>query len=318
MKALQRRITVSRKIRMAAAALPLVSALACTPQAECPEQIVQQPIVTAPCKCAPCETAKTVPLSLSDKLDAVSKSVRDFRSKERDFEDRMRFFDNSRFEDGTKMFPGIAKTIRECPYFDSNEIRFKVSKSLLQMFDENPQNLSSVFQLIEKMPMTIVVQIASLEHNIGDKNRIKLRRRLRSRKLTTLDRMDASASFLLQLEHALKNGDGVQKQSPTPEDWKLLDRDVSSRILYWPVKLWWVNDLQIWDVAYYPDHLARYVCARMRTNFHKTIGGFGNKCPRHLYHFRRQQDQEVTFEQICAELGIEECPSEPLSALDYK
>ncbi|MBU0527664.1 hypothetical protein KKE92_04230 [Candidatus Micrarchaeota archaeon] len=319
MKKIQRTIQFPKKIRMALVALPLVSALACTPQAECPERTVQT-IITAPCecephKCEPCETAKLVSATLSEKLDAVSASVRDFGSQKRSFADHMRFFDNSSFDDGTKMFPGLAKTLRECPYLESNEIRFNISKSLIQMFDENPQKLSNVFQLIEKMPMTIVVQIASLEYNVGDKNRIKLRRRLKSRKLTTFDRMDSSANFLLSLGNALENGDGAQKRTPTPEDWKLLDRDVASRILHWPVKLWWVNDLQVWDVAYYPDHLARYVCARMRTNFHKTIDGFGKNCPSHLYHLRKQQNPEITFEQICSELGIENCPTEPLAAL---
>jgi len=303
---------------MAAAALPLVSALACTPQPECPDAIARQPIVTVPCECTPCETAKIIPLTLSEKLDAVSKSVRDFRSKENDLADHLRFFDNSRFDDGTKMFPGFAKNLRECPYLETNEIRLTVSKTFVRMFDENPQKMSNIYQLIEKMPMTVAVQIASLENNIGDPNRLKLRRVLRSKRRTTFDRMDQSANFILSLGRALENGDGAQKRSPTPEDWKLLDRDVASRILHWPVKLWWVNDLQVWDVAYYPDHLARYVCARMRTHFHKTIDGFGNKCPSHLYHFRRQQDPEITFEQICSVLEIEECPSEPLSALDYK
>jgi hypothetical protein len=313
MKKIQRTIQFPKKIRMAIAALPLVSLIACNvpePQIQSVPQVIAEP---CECKCTPCNTEKTIPLTLSEKLDAVSKSVRDLNSQ--NFADHMRFFDNSRFADGTKMFPGFAKTLRECPYLETNKIRSSVSKTLLRMFDENPQKMSNIYQLIEKMPMTIVVQIASLENNIGDPNRIKLRKRLSSKRRTTFDRMDSNANFLLSLGRALENGDGVETRTPTSEDWKLLDRDVASRVLHWPVKLWWVNDLQVWDVAYYPDHLARYVCARMRTNFHKTIDGFGKNCPSHLYHLRKQQDPEITFEQICQELGIEECPTEPLAAL---
>jgi hypothetical protein len=96
-------------------------------------------------------------------------------------------------------------------------------------------------------------------------------------------------------------------------DWKLLDRDLTARLIHWPVKRWWVDELQVWDITY-PDQLARYVCARMRTNFHKKISGFGKRCPSQLHQFTKGK-RDYDFNDVCKTIGVD-CPTEPLSYLE--
>jgi hypothetical protein len=313
MKARQKRrnkiIPLARKL----AALPLISLLSCGNPAD-PAQLPPREATitdTCQCECQPCEQAETRELSLSEKLDLVSGKARAFKGTT--FAEHIRFLDNSRFDDGQDMFPGIAKALRECPYYETNGQRTKIAAFLINEFRENPQENSALFQMMEKLPMAVTALVASAELEIGDPFRMRFRKQFRS-KTSNSEKLHGCASFLVQLGNALEKGDGVDAPLEiTSEDWNLLDRDLTARLIHWPVKRWWVDELQVWDVTF-PDQLARYVCARMRTNFHNKISGFGKRCPPHLREFTKGK-RGYDFDHVCRALGVD-CPAEPLSYLE--
>jgi hypothetical protein len=309
MKSRQTRRTILPLIRKAAA-VPLISLLSCGNPAE---QAPQQPpaaAVAQKCDCE-CPSCEALPLTLAEKLDLVSEKAREFNGTT--FEDHIRFLDNSRFDGGEPMFPGMAKALRECPYYETNAQRTKIASFIIRAFSGNPQENSAVFRLMEKMPMSVTAHIASSELGLGDPFRMKLRAKLRGR-MSGLEKLHGFSSFLVQLGESLEKGDGVEAPLKISEsDWQLLDRDITERLIYWPVKRWWVDELQVWDITC-PDQLARYVCARMRTDFHDKISGFGKSCPSHLRQFTKG-NRDYNFDDVCRMLGVD-CPTEPLSYLE--
>lgn len=297
-------IPLARKL----AAVPLISLLSCATPAEPQQPPVAR--ITDPCNCGE-QAPEPKLLTLSEKLDIVSKSARNFKGQS--FSDHIRFLDNSRFDDGQEMFPGIAKALRECPYYETNDERTKIAAFLIRELSENPQENSALFQMMEKLPMTVTALIASAELKVGDPFRMRFRKQFRGR-MSSPEKLHGCSSFLMQLGAALESGDGVEAPLQIPEeDWKLLDRDLTARLIHWPVKRWWVDELQVWDVTY-PDQMARYVCARMRTNFHNKISGFGKSCPSHLGQFTKGK-RDYNFDDICSAIGVD-CPAEPLSYLE--
>jgi hypothetical protein len=294
-----------------AAAVPLISLLSCGNPLEPAPLVSHAPAVAAAgtYECPSCETQ--LPPTISEKLDRISEKARAFKGES--FADHIRFLDNSRFEDGEAMFPGIAKALRECPYYESNEQRTKIASFLIRNFRESPQEMSAVYSLMEKMPMSVTAHIASSELQLGDPFRMKLRGKMRTR-MSNSEKLHGFSSFLVQLGESLEKGDGVEAPIKiSGDEWQLLDRDITERLIYWPVKRWWVDELQVWDVTY-PDQLARYVCARMRTDFHNKISGFGKRCPSHLNQFTKGK-RDYNFDDVCRMLGVD-CPAEPLSYLE--
>lgn len=309
MKLRQTRKTFMPLIRKAAA-VPLISLLSCGNPAE---TIPQQPpaaAISEPCNCE-CPPCEKMPLTLAEKLDRISEKARAFKGES--FADHIRFLDNSRFDDGEQMFPGIAKALRECPYYETDEQRRRIAAFLVSEFRESPQENSALFQMMKNLPMTVTALIASAELKVGDPFRMRFRKRFMGR-MSNSEKLHGCASFLMQLGSSLENGDGVEAPLEISEDdWKLLDRDLTARLIYWPVKRWWVDELQVWDVTY-PDQMARYVCARMRTDFHNKISGFGKSCPSHLMQFTKGE-RDYNFDDVCRMLDVD-CPTEPLSYLE--
>ena len=306
----RRAMPLIRKI----AALPLISLLSCGTPAEQGERPPAPAAITDPChcECPPCEqSAEPKAMTLSEKLDLVSARARNFKGET--FADHIRFLDNSRFDDGAEMFPGMARALRECPYYETNEQRTGVASFLIREFGENPQENSALFQMMKKLPMTVTALIASAELKVGDPFRMRFRKRFTGR-MSSSEKLHGCSSFLMQLGQALENGDGVEAPMEISEgDWRLLDRDLTARLIHWPVKRWWVDELQVWDITY-PDQMARYVCARMRTNFHNKISGFGKRCPSHLHQFTKG-NRDYNFDDVCEAIGVD-CPAEPLSYLE--